>query len=131
MKEFLAGVRRWYRRRFRGIVAPPRQYGGQGTTWQQHHRLEVAFICGNRRPRSGRDVLICEQELEFTAADYVIRSQDHIEGCEGITDRSTGNPAKSTSKVLDMQPCSCPVTDARYVKICPQCRLGHWKDASK
>ncbi len=66
----------------------------------------------------------------FTEADYVIRSQDHIEGCEGITDISTGDPARSTSKAMDLRPCSCPVTDARYVKICPQCHLGYWKVAS-
>jgi len=118
MKEFLAGLKRWWMRRFRGIVAPPRQYGGQGTTWQQWPGWRTTWLCP------------CGNSGEFTAADYVIREQEHVEDCEGITDRSTGNPAKSTSKVLDLHPCSCPVTDARYVKICPLCRLGHWKQAT-
>jgi hypothetical protein len=117
MREFLAGLKRWWLRRFRGIVAPPAQYGGQGTTWKQHGRDEWAFSCA------------CRELLTFTEADYVIREQNHIEGCEGVEDFSTGAPATGSSKVIHLRPCSCPVTDARYIKICPNCRLGHWKEA--
>jgi hypothetical protein len=127
MRDFLAGLKRWYLRRFCGVVAPPayfssdgRKYGryaGQGTTWQQHGKDEWVFACA------------CQEMLAFTAENYVIREQEHVGGCEGIVDRSSGNPAKSTSKVVDLRPCSCPVIDARYVKICAHCRRGHWKEA--
>jgi hypothetical protein len=106
MKDFLAGIRRWYLRRFRGIVAPPRQYGGQGTTWKQHGRDEWAFPCA------------CREMLTFTEVDYVIREQAHNEDCE------------FQYQVQPKEHCSCPVTDARYIKICPNCRLGHWKEAA-
>ena len=104
MKALIAGLRAWWLRRFRGYVAPPRQHGGRGTTWQEHRRSDVAFECR------------CGLSLAFSSSDYVIRSQDHVDGCEAAAEVT---PA-----------CACPVTDARYVKICPNCHLGHWKDAS-
>jgi hypothetical protein len=105
MKAFLAGVKRWYRRRFQGIVEPPAHAKGQGTTWQQHATRVQGFTCH------------CGTVLAFSEADYKILSQNHIEGCDGIAMQQTG------------QPCACPVDEARYVKLCPQCRRGHWKQA--
>jgi hypothetical protein len=117
IRDFFAGIRRWWLRRFRGIVEPPRQFGGRGTTWQEWPEWRETFGCP------------CGFLGEFTQDTYVIRSQEHVEGCEGVLDRSTGAPAKSTSKLIDLTVCKCRVTDARYVKICPQCRRGHWKQA--
>jgi hypothetical protein len=105
VREFLAGLRRWWLRRFRGVVVPPAQYGGQGTTWQQHRENEWAFVCA------------CKEMLTFTQADYVIREQEHDEDCE-------------FQYKVSSERCSCRVTDARYVKICPDCRRGHWKQAA-
>lgn len=118
MRELFAGLKRWYQRRFHGVVAPPRQYGGTGTTWQQHSGDTLTFTCR------------CGDFLDFTEKDYVVREQEHAEGCAGVTDATTNRPARLYSKLIDLRPCSCPVTDARYVKICRNCRLGHWKDAS-
>jgi hypothetical protein len=118
VKAFLAGLKRWYLRRFKGIVHPPDR-NPQGTTWQEH-RDGKPFKCVCGWPGPGID-------YQFDLNDYVIMSQDHIEGCEGIFDSVTRTIAKAGSRAVDLVPCSCPVTEARYVKICPQCRMGHWK----
>jgi hypothetical protein len=103
MKQFFAGIRRWWLRRFRGYVAAPPRSGG--TSWQQHRKRQFKCRCG--WPGVVFDYLFDDEK------DYVIRSQDHVEGCQFPT--------------VDGKPlCSCPVTDARYVKICPECGLGHW-----
>lgn len=114
MKAWLDKIAAWYRRRFRGYIAAPRIGGGKGTAWQQHTRQVISFPCRG----VGRDGKVCHQVLIFTNADYVIREQLHAEGCEGVmrTDSRT-------------HPCRCPVLDARYIKICPGCGLGHWKQA--
>jgi hypothetical protein len=104
-------------RRFRGIVEPPAHAKGQGTTWQQWKNHISIFECK------------CGEILEFSQADYKILSQNHIEGCEGIFDSTTHTVATGRSRAIDLVPCDCPVTEARYVKICPQCRRGHWKQA--
>lgn len=117
MNAFLAGVKRWYLRRFRGIVEPPPHAKGHGTTWLQHSRDAQRFLCQ------------CGIVLAFTDDDYKILSQDHVEGCDGVFDSSTHAIATRTSRVVDLVPCSCPVMEARYVKICPKCRLSHWKQA--
>lgn len=105
---FFAGLKRWYLRRFRGIVKPPAQYGGQGTTWQQHPRgapIAFGFACD------------CGCVLAFNPiADLVVRSREHVEDCRFYSDPGFV--------------CDCPITDARYIKICPQCHIGHWRDAS-
>jgi hypothetical protein len=104
MKSFFSGLKRWWLRRFRGYVAPPA--GSGGTPWQQHPRSEWGFTCR------------CGTALAFDRnADLVIRSQEHREDCEH---QYVEQPK---------QRCVCPITDARYVKICPQCHLGHWKEA--
>jgi len=117
MRDFLAGVKRWYRRRFRGFVDRPRDAFGvpRGTAWQQWPAWRTTFACE------------CGYLGEFTPDTYVIRSQEHVEGCDGMIDRSTGTVAVDSTKVVNLGVCRCPVTDARYVKICPQCHLGHWK----
>ena len=115
MRNLLAGLKRWWLRRFRGYVAAPARSGG--TSWQQWPSWRSTFPCK------------CGYQGDFTPDTYVIREQDHVDGCYGTTDVSTGNPGRETSRVMDLVPCSCPVTDARYVKICPQCRMGHWKEA--
>ncbi len=106
MKAFLAGVKRWWLRRFRGIVEPPAHAKGQGTTWQQWGNCWGPTV-----------VCPCGTEITFTDADRKILSQSHVDGCDGIAMQQT------------KQPCACPVSEARYVKICPQCRRGHWKQA--
>jgi hypothetical protein len=115
MKAFLAGLKRWYLRRFKGVVAPPAHARGQGTTWQQHRGWigKESLWAGWREPFLCR----CGQRLAFTRADYKILSQEHVDGCDGIAMQQT------------KQPCTCPVSEARYVKICPQCHMGHWKQA--
>ena len=60
----------------------------------------------------------CGTAGEFTPDTYVIREQQHNEDCE------------FQYQVQPKEHCSCPVTDARYVKICPNCRRGHWKEAT-
>lgn len=100
----MAGVRAWWLRRFRGYVAPPRQHGGRGTAWQEHHRSNLGFQCH------------CGLSLAFAKTDLVVRDRDHTGDIEHGCDFSNSD--------------QCPVLDARYVKICPNCRLGHWKDAS-
>jgi hypothetical protein len=112
------GLKRWYRRRFLGFVAAPPCSGG--TAWQQHKEKQFKCRCG--WPGPGID-------YKFDEEDYVIRAQAHFESCEGVTDISNGMPAKGSSRILDLRPCNCPVTDARYIKICPQCHLGHWRRA--
>jgi len=120
MRAFIAGVKRWYLRRFRGIVKLPAHAKGQGTTWQQHRQTligDLAFRCA------------CGNVMVWSQADRKILSQDHIEGCEGIFDSTTHTVATGGSRAIDLVPCDCPVTEARFVKICPQCRRGHWKQA--
>lgn len=118
MNAFLAGVKRWYLRRFRGIVQPPAHAKGQGTTWYQHATRVQGFTC------------VCGTVLAFSQADYKILSQDHVEGCIGVFDSTTNQPmSMDKTRLIDMTPCTCPVTEARYVKLCPQCRRGHWKQA--
>ena len=110
MKAFLQGVKRWYLRRFRGYVGPPRDpLSGvpRGTAWQEWASWRSTFFCK------------CGYLGEFTPDTYVIREQDHKEDCEHQFGSS--NPV--------MGHCSCPVTDARYVKICPRCGMGNWKQA--
>jgi len=106
MKAFLAGVKRWYLRRFKGIVKPPAHAKGQGTTWQQWPGWRTTFLCR------------CGYQGDFSPDTYVILSQDHVDGCDGI-----GMQDRPHAR------CDCPVSEARYVKICPQCRMGHWKQA--
>jgi hypothetical protein len=122
MKAFFERVKRWYRWRFQGIVEPPRQYGGQGTTWQQHPKKEEHFKCACGWPGPGI-------EYKFHQNDYKIVSQDHVEGCEGVIDAQTHKTATDKTRIMDLRPCECPVTEARYVMICPTCRMGHWKQA--
>jgi hypothetical protein len=112
-------IRAWYQRRFRGFVAAPAQYGGRGTSWQEHKRHEVGFTCHGLRP----DGSPCGQVLAFRSSDLVIREQDHRDGCEGFV--PTENAGGKT-----IVHCLCPITDARHVKICPSCGLGHWNDAT-
>jgi len=119
VRNFLAGLKRWYLRRFKGVVEPPAHAKGQGTTWQQHATRVQGFTCQ------------CGTVLAFSEADYKILSQNHIEGCDGVFDQSTMTIAKGSSRVIDLTPCTCPVTEARYVKICPNCRRGHWKQANE
>jgi hypothetical protein len=102
MKLWWKGIRAWYQRRFRGFVAAPAQHGGRGTSWQEHKRHEIGFTCR------------CGQVLAFKASDLVVRDRDHVEGCDGWDDGA----------------CDCRITDARHVKICPSCGLGHWNDAT-
>jgi hypothetical protein len=120
MRTFLAGLRRWYLRRFKGIVEPPPHAKGHGTTWQEH-RDGKPFKCVCGWPEI--------DFYQFEHNDYVIMSQDHIEGCEGVFDSTTHAPAKGGTSLRNLAPCTCPVTEARYVKICPQCRRGHWRQA--
>jgi hypothetical protein len=129
MMALLAGIKAWYRRRFRGYVAAPVGVGGKGTAWQQHRSTEVGFTCS------------CHQVLAFTAADYVIRSIEHIPGCQAASPAELAisesifadgpQNAKIRADMLapGLHGCHCPVTDARYIKICPHCGLGHWKVA--
>ena len=127
MKAFFAGIRRWWLRRFRGIVEPPAHARGYGTIWQEHRHagkettFEGWFECFTCE---------CGQELEFTRQDYVIREQNHVDGCPGLIDACTHNFADlNKTPLMDLRPCQCPVTDARYIKHCPNCRRGHWKQA--
>jgi hypothetical protein len=102
IRDWFSALKRWYQRRFRGYVAAPARSGG--TSWQQHPYGEMGFTCR------------CGQAQAFTEDHYVIRHQEHAEGCQFPT--------------VDGKPlCSCPITDARYVKICPGCGLGHWRQA--
>ena len=105
MKLWWEGIRAWWLRRFRGFVAAPKLHGGRGTSWQEHKRYDIGFTCR------------CGQVLAFMSSDLVIRDRAHREDCE-----LEPNVAYSS--------CSCPVTDARHVKICPKCGLGHWNDAT-
>jgi hypothetical protein len=121
MKVFLAGLRRWYKRRFQGIVEPPPHAKGHGTTWQEH-RDGDPFKCVCGWPGPGIHWI-------FDQNDYVIMSQDHIEDCEGVFDSTRHSVATADSQLRNLVPCPCPVTEARYVKICPTCRRGHWAGA--
>ena len=106
MKLWWEGIRAWWLRRFRGFVAAPALYGGRGTSWQEHKRYDIGFTCR------------CGEVLAFMTSDLVIREQDHDEACLQIADALPGLK------------CNCPITDARHVKICPKCGLGHWNDAT-
>lgn len=97
-----AGLKRWYLRRFKGFVAAPARSGG--TSWQQHGVKAVGYQCR------------CGNVHAFAESDLKIMSQDHVDGCDGIAMQNS--PLKR---------CSCPISEARYVKICPGCGLGHWK----
>jgi hypothetical protein len=104
VKKLFQRLKGWYLRRFRGYVAATTS---GGTSWQQHSRQDVGFTCR------------CGAALAFAAADLFVRHRAHVDGCDGIRGEFEG-----------MIACDCPITDARYVKHCPQCRLAHWKDAS-
>ena len=95
-RGMLAGIRVWYLRRFRGYVAAPRDLVGGRGTSWQQHSFEYFIECR------------CGQVLAITPSDYFVRSRTHLDGC------------------TDWDHCDCPVTDARFVKICQQCGLGHW-----
>jgi len=103
VKAFLAGVKRWYLRRFKGIVKPPAHAKGHGTTWQQHQEHKWVFRCR------------CGEQHVFGSRDFFVRSREHKENC--ATQGVAGD-------------CTCPITDARYVWKCPKCGIGHWKDAT-
>ena len=100
MRQFFEGMKLWYLRRFRGYVAPPRTAGGHGTKWQQHKPDTIGFTCP------------CGMVIAFSTKDLFVRTRDHVESCPNINS------------------CDCPVTSARYCKVCPTCKRGHWKDAS-
>jgi hypothetical protein len=114
MRALWQGIRAWWLRRFRGFVAPPAQHGGRGTSWQEHKRHEIGFTCSGTTASGER----CGSVLAFMSTDLVVREQDHTEACD-----------LQYAAIPGMK-CNCPIIDARYVKICPTCRLGHWKDAS-
>jgi hypothetical protein len=116
MKAFISSVKRWWNRRFRGIVRPP--LGQKGTTWYQHPDWMETFECP------------CKATLRFAPEDYVIRDQEHVDSCAGLMDASTCRPAAiATTRIMDLRRCACPVTDARFIKLCPLCHIGHWKQA--
>jgi hypothetical protein len=125
MTGLLQGLRAWYRRKFRGFVAAPIGVGGRGTSWQQHPRTEVGFTCK------------CGIVQAFTRADYVVREREHRPDCQEVTPVSRAiaesafadgeRNARIRADMLAV--CTCPVTDARYVRLCPGCRRGHWKMA--
>jgi hypothetical protein len=128
MKAFLQGVRCWYLRRFRGM-GPVRKT--PRTSWQEWAAWRSTFFCK------------CGYLGEFTPDTYVIREQAHRENCEALTNIVVQEPGLNLSppdaiakvKVTTMhglvagKTCTCPVTDARYVKICPKCGMGNWKVA--
>ena len=116
MRAFIAGMKRWWDRRFKGIVKPPP--GQKGTTWYQHPDWQEVFEC------------VCKTTLRFVPEDYVIRDQQHVDGCAGLMDASTKLIADvAKTRIMDLRRCTCPVLDARYIKLCPQCHIGHWKQA--
>lgn len=116
MRDFLAGLKRWWNRRFKGIVKPPR--GQHGTTWYEHPAWQEIFECP------------CKTTLRFMPEEYVIRDQEHVDGCSGLIDASTNRVADmAKTRIIDLRRCACPVLDARYIKICPACHIGHWKQA--
>jgi len=111
MKNIFQRLRRWHLRRFRGYVEAPRDRFGvsRGTDWQEH-----PFIT----PRSMTFRCRCHQVHTFTDKDYFVRHRQHVDNCPAIFEDSGAIR------------CECPITDARYVRICPACKLGHWMDAS-
>jgi hypothetical protein len=116
-KRSAAGLKRWWLRRRHGIVKPPPGQR-QGTTWYEHPAWQEVFECP------------CKTTLRFAPADRVIRSQEHVDGCQGLMDASTNRAADvATTRIMDIRRCTCPVTDARDIKICPECRIGHWRQA--
>jgi hypothetical protein len=52
----------------------------------------------------------CGLVMAFSASDLFVRDRDHVTDCPGAM-------------------CRCPILSARFCKICPNCRRGHWKDA--
>lgn len=136
MKSILQGVKRWYLRRFRGYVGPTRDpLSGvpRGTAWQQHPSDTGVFVCQNRQLTGPFKGQVCQLAQTFSEEDYVIREQDHLEDCEWQYETTVQTFDLHHTTTLKSMPvmgkCSCPVTDARYVKLCPQCGLGHWKMA--
>jgi hypothetical protein len=119
MKLWWEGIRAWWRRRSRGFVAAPALHGGRGTSWQEHKGHEIGFTCQGVRA----DGQPCGQVLAFMSTDYVIRAREHVDSC------MVGSDVVNVGNQLEGY-CACPVTDARYVKICPGCHLGHWKDGT-
>jgi len=105
MKKFWHRLRAWYLRRFRGFVAATVP---GGTSWQEHRRGrdEMFFWCR------------CGLFMEFYEKDLFVRNRRHTDNCPALWEDSGAIK------------CDCPITDARYVKICPDCHLGHWMDAS-
>lgn len=109
MIKLFQRLRRWYLRKFRGFVEAPQQHGSRGTSWQEHRfrgALSMYMMCR------------CHWVYCFCEKDYFIRHRQHVDNCQALLEDS-GAIA-----------CNCPITDARYVKICPQCGLGHWMDAT-
>ena len=93
------------------------------TSWQEWASWRSTFFCK------------CGYLGEFTPDTYVIREQDHRENCEALADVTVVTPGEKRQTAvlrggITGKFCSCPVTDARYVKICPKCGLGHWKVAA-
>jgi hypothetical protein len=116
MKKFLAGLRRWYLRRFRGYVeAPVNVYGG-GTAWQQHFNRWEAHQAA---PPPYGIRCRCGEYLSLTIHDLHVRKRNHKDDCQAFHGDAAG-----------MIDCDCRITDARYTKICAHCGLGHWVDAS-
>lgn len=112
MKLFLQRWKTWYLRRFRGYVAAPQIAGSRGTAWQQYSSRDVFPGITGSAGQTRRTVLFwvfcrCGKRLDFTSENYFIREQEHAPDCDQV-------------------PCSCPVIDARYCKVCPGCGLGHW-----
>jgi hypothetical protein len=138
MRDLFQKLRAWYRRRFRGYVAPPARHAGRGTSWQEHRRDVVTFICRGSLRFGQLPTCACMYVMCFTEGDYVIRKQRHRDGCDGFKTVAIESGAYVDGKFVKpkeiptptSRPCDCPVTDARYVKICPQCGLGHWKPAT-
>ena len=112
MKLWWEGIRAWWLRRFRGFVAAPKLHGGRGTSWQEHKRYDIGFTCR------------CGQVLAFMTSDLVVRDRDHNENCQELF------ISNERGETRPMGACDCPITDARHVKICPACGLGHWNDAT-
>ena len=121
MKLWWEGIRAWYQRRFRGFVAAPKLHGGRGTSWQEHKRYEIGFTCR------------CGMALAFMSTDLVIRARNHTDDCLAPSEEVFGDgkaKARIRANMLDLELCDCPIVDARHIKICPNCGLGHWNDAT-
>lgn len=109
MRRAFQRLKAYYLRRFRGYVAAPRIAGSRGTAWQEHFPKEVFPGITGSAGQTRETVLFwlfcfCGRRLDFTSQDYFVKSRD-----------------LETQKVLE----------ARYSKVCPNCGLGHWMNASK